>query len=453
MEADALGALEVPADAYWGIHTERARRNFQVSGRPVAPALIRALALVKQAACLTNRGLGCLDPARAQALLGACEAVAGGALADQFPLDALQGGAGTSTNMNVNEVLANLALERLGRPKGDYAGMHPLDHVNLHQSTNDAYPTALRVAALGRLGELGAAVAGLQGLLQRKEAEFGRVIKMGRTELVEAVPMTLGAEFSAFAEALARDRWRVAKCEERLRVVNLGGTAVGTGLGAPRAYIFQVTDALRGLTGLNLCRAENLVDATANQDALVEVAGILKAHACNLYKLAQDLRLLAAFGEVSLPALQAGSSIMPGKVNPVALECVIQSSLWAQAQEGLVARAVQGSSLQICEFMPLAADALLGMLDCLTQADRMLAGHLEGLTADAPACARRVWQAPTVVTALLPTLGYAAAGALAQGYQAGGGGDLRSFLEGRLGKEALEQALSPAALTALGRPS
>jgi aspartate ammonia-lyase len=351
--------------------------------------------------------------------------------------------------MNVNEVLANRGLECMGKTRGEYGFLHPLGHVNLNQSTNDTYPTALRVAALRGVAGLEASVARLQGALQGLEAAFAGIVKLGRTELVDAVPMTLGAEFGAFAEAVARDRWRVFKCQERLRVVNLGGTAVGTGLAAPRDYIFLATERLREGTGLNVCRAENLVDATANQDSLVEVAGILKAHATTLAKIANDLRLLAAFGEIRLPALQAGSSIMPHKVNPVVPEAVLQVSIWAQAQEAALSQCVQRSSLQICEFMPLVADALLGMIAGLKSADELLAAHLEGVSASAEACGERLWRAPTLVTALVGKIGYAEAGKLAASWEAGGG-DLRAHLEGALGKETVEKAMSPTALTALG---
>jgi len=453
IERDALGEVPVPAEAYWGIHTERARGTFSLSGHRVDPALIRAMGLVKLAACMTNAELGFIDAPRAEAMERACREVAEGALSDQFPLDALQGGAGTSTNMNVNEVLANRALELLGREKGDYGYVHPIEHVNLHQSTNDVYPTALRLAAARGLSDLGEAVEALQGALQHREAEFAVCVKLGRTEMMGAVPMTLGAEFGAFAEAFARDRWRVHKCVERIRVVNLGGTAVGTGLGASREYIFRVTERLRELSGLSLCRAENLVDATANQDSLVEVSGILKAHACNLAKVAQDLRLLAAFGEGALPSLQVGSSIMPGKVNPVALEAVLQGSLWAQAQEGAMAQAVQRGSLQICEFMPLVAECLLGMLSVLSRSDRLLQTQVEGLRAQEKVGRSNMEQAPTLVTALLPLLGYQAAGELARGLAESGRKDVRVFLEERLGVERVGRCLTPEALTTLGSAS
>lgn len=453
IEHDALGSLPVPVSAYWGIHTERARANFRLSGRLVAMELVHALATVKRAAAVTNAALGYLDQAQAEAIGRACLDVEEGRLDGEFPLDALQGGAGTSTNMNVNEVVANRALEILGRPKGDYAVVHPLDHVNLHQSTNDVYPTALRLAALRGLQALAADIEALQGTFQAKEADFASVVKLGRTEWMGAVPMTLGAEFGAFAEAFARDRWRVFKCQERIRVVNLGGTGVGTGLGAPREYIFGVTETLRGMTLLPLCRAENLVDATANQDALVEVAGILKAHACNLVKVAGDLRHLASLGEVVLPPLQAGSSFMPGKVNPVALEAVIQSALWAEAQEGLIAQAVQRGTLQICEFMPLVADSLLGMLRALGAATRTLTAQARTLEAGRESCLRALEAAPTLVTALLPVLGYEKAGELSREFAGSGRSDVRAFLVERLGRETMDRCLSPETLTRLGGAS
>ncbi len=256
-------------------------------------------------------------PEKAEAIINACDEIAKGRFSDQFPVDALQGGAGTSTNMNLNEVIANRAIEILGGNKGDYSLIHPLEDVNLHQSTNDVYPTAIKVAGIYRLRDLAKAIAELQGAFQEKEKEFAGIIKIGRTELQEAVPITLGAEFSAFAEAISRDRWRTFKCEERLRVVNLGGTAVGTGLAAPQDYIFLVIEKLREVTGLGLSRGENLPAETANADSFVEVSGILKAHAVNLLKIANDLRLMNLLGEIKLPQLQAGSSIMPGKVNPV----------------------------------------------------------------------------------------------------------------------------------------
>jgi aspartate ammonia-lyase len=287
VEHDLLGERPVPADALYGIYTVRALENFALSGRPVHPALIHAYGAVKLAAALTNRALPALPPselpdgpsadARCAALERACRELQEGALDAHIVVDALQGGAGTSLNMNVNEVLANRALQLLGRPFGDYAVISPLDDVNRHQSTNDTYPTALRVAAINLLRELEREVVALQEAFQQQERQLAHVVKVGRTQLQDAVLTTLGREMSAYAEAFSRDRWRIYKCEERLRVVNLGGTAIGTGVGAPRDYIFRAVEHLRAVTGLGLARAENLVEATQNADVFVEVSGILKA--------------------------------------------------------------------------------------------------------------------------------------------------------------------------------
>ena len=285
--------------------------------------------------------------------------------ADQFPVDALQGGAGTSTNMNVNEVIANRAIEILGGARGEYSRVHPIEDVNLNQSTNDTYPTALKVSAITGLRRLSEAIAGLQGAFQEKERQFAAIVTIGRTELQEAVPITLGAEFSGFAEAVSRDRWRTFKCEERLRVVNIGGTAVGTGISAPRSYIFLVIERLRDVTGLGLARGENLLDQTANADCFVEVSGILKAHAASLVKICNDLRLLSLLGEMRVPGAQAGSSIMPGKVNPVLLEAGIQAGMKVMANDALIADACSRGSLQINEFLPLVSFALHESLDLL----------------------------------------------------------------------------------------
>jgi len=447
-ETDLLGALDVPADARWGIHTARALANFGAGGPRVPGALVRAFALVKKAACLANAELGYLDSDRAAAMRSACDEVAAGGLADQFPLPALQGGAGTSTNMNVNEVLANRALERLGRPPGDYAFLHPLEHVNLHQSTNDVYPTALKVAAILGFRDASGALAGLQGALQEKERVFAGVLKTGRTEWQDAVPVTLGAEFGAWAEAVARDRWRTFKCEERLRVVNLGGGAVGTGLAVPRRYAFRVVERLREVTGLGLARAENPLEQTANADAFVETSGMLKAAACTLMTIACDLRLLHLLGEVRLPAVQAGSSIMPGKVNPVVLEATIAAALRVKHNDALTAEAVSLGTLELSEFLPSVAQALLESLDLVRDAAGRLAAHVAGIGADAEACRRSVERSEALVTAFVPALGYGRCEALIGEFRAAGGGDLRAFLEARLGADAVRRALEPARLLA-----
>lgn len=450
IEKDFLGEMDLPQDCYWGIHTQRAVNNFHLSSLKVHSSLIRALAKVKKACCLANAELGFLPSGKANAILKACEDIISGLLADQFPLDALQGGAGTSTNMNINEVIANRAIEILGGIKGDYSMVHPLEDINLHQSTNDVYPTAVKVASIYLLRNLSRAVAGVQGAFQEKEKEFASIVKLGRTELQEAVPITLGAEFSAFAEAFGRDRWRTFKCEERLRVVNLGGTAVGTGLTAPRKYIFLVIEKLREITGLGLARGENVMGETANADTFVEVSGIVKAHAANLIKVANDLRLMNFLGEIRLPQLQAGSSIMPGKVNPVWAEAAMQIGMKVIANDAVITDCASRGTLQINEFLPLLAHALLESLDLLININKQLAGHIRAIEADAVKCAEYFDHSPMILTALLPVIGYEKATELMKEFASGPDKNMRFFLEQKVGKETVDKHLSPFSLTALG---
>jgi len=380
--------------------------------------LVHAYGAVKLACLYANRDVGTIDRARFGHLQTACTELWEGRLDDHIVVDALQGGAGTSTNMNVNEVLARRAVT-LAAAAGEELTVDPLAHVNLHQSTNDTYPTALRVAALDGLHILEERLVRLLAVLQEAEHRFADVVKMGRTQLQDAVLTTLGRSFGAWAEAIGRDRWRVSKCAERLRVVNLGGTAIGTGLGAPRRYIFAVTDHLRRLTGYPLSRAENLVDATQNHDALVEVSGILKATATTLVKIGGDLRLLASgpdagLGELRLPALQAGSSIMPGKVNPVAPEAVIQAGLQVMGNDQVLSQAGAMGNLELNAFMPLIADRLLDSLDLLAAAAGILAERcLEGIDADRARIRAGVATATATITALAAELGYHQAETLA----------------------------------------
>ena len=422
IEHDCLGELPISAEALHGIHTQRALENFLLAGRSVHPELARAYGEVKSACARTNRALGAWadDAAKADAIDRACYELAHGDLGGLVIVDALQGGAGTSTNMNVNEVLANRALEILGLPPGSYDRVSPLDDLNLHQSTNETYPTALRLAGIRLLQTLEKKVVALQEAFQAAEKKFAHVVKVGRTQLQDAVLTTLGREMSAYAEAINRDRWRIYKCEERLRVVNLGGTAIGTGLAAPRQYIFQVVDHLREITGIGFARAENLVDATQNADVFVEVSGILKAHAVSLLKICGDLRLLssgpeAGLGELRLPARQAGSSIMPGKVNPVIPEAVSQAAMRVIGHDAAITMACASGSLELNPFLPLVADCLLESLDLLARADDILRCHcIAGIEADETRCGRHVENSTAAATALLPVLGYERVGEAAK---------------------------------------
>jgi len=411
-EKDALGSLEIPENALCGIHAYRAAGNFDIAGHVVHLQLIHAYGLVKQACASVNLRLGFLSPGKGEAILRACVDMAEGALDEHIIVDSLSGGAGTSLNMNVNEVIANRALQILEKKPGDYAAISPLEDVNLHQSTNDTFPTALKVAAILSIRDLEKEIVALQESFQAKEKQFAHIVKIGRTQMQDAVLTTLGREFSAYAEAVNRDRWRIYKCEERLRVVNLGGTAIGTGIAAPRKYIFGVVDALRDLTGIGLPRAENLVDATQNADVFVEVAGILKSLASTLWKISGDLRLLssgpdAGLGEIKLPALQTGSSIMPGKVNPVIPEAVTQAAMLVMSNDQAIAMAAANGSLELNPFLPLIAHSLLENCSILTRACRMLRSKcIDGIEANEERCRSFVESSSATATALVPRLGY-----------------------------------------------
>ena len=413
-EIDLLGSKQIPFDALWGIHTARAIENFPLSGRTVHVELIKAYGEVKLACAQTNLQLGYLkeNENKGREIEKACSEMSLGLLNDHIVVDALQGGAGTSTNMNVNEVIANRALQLFGEQPGNYELVSPLDHINLHQSTNDTYPTALKIAAIRLLRLLEQNVLKLQEAFQQKEKEFAHIVKIGRTQLQDAVLTTLGREMSAYAEAFNRDRWRIYKCEERLRVVNLGGTAIGTGLGAPRKFIFRVVERLRENTGIGLARAENLIDGTQNTDVFVEVSGILKACASSLLKVANDLRLLssgpdAGLGEIMLPAKQAGSSIMPGKVNPVIPEAVVQVAIHVMANDLVITQASSSGNLELNQFMPLIADAILESLTLLNNASAIFTEHcVTGISANETVCKRNVENSTALVTALIPKTGY-----------------------------------------------
>jgi aspartate ammonia-lyase len=460
-ENDALGALILPASARYGIHAARALENFHLSGLLVHRALVRAYGDVKLACALTNRSLGVWadDSVKAEAIERACREMSEGLLDDEIVVDALQGGAGTSTNMNVNEVIANRALELAGKAHGDYEFISPLDDINLHQSTNDTYPTALKLAAIRLLHELEQRVVALQESFQRAEKRFAHIVKVGRTQYQDAVLTTLGREMGAYAEAINRDRWRIYKCEERLRVVNLGGTAIGTGIAAPREFIFGAIEQLRALTGIGLARAENLVEATQNTDVFVEVSGILKAHAVSLLKLCTDLRLLssgpdAGLGELRLPARQAGSSIMPGKVNPVIPEAASQAAMLVIGNDATMTTACAMGSLELNAFLPLIAHCLLSNLDLLARADQMLSRKcIDGIEADEARCRLHVENSTAAATALVPALGYARAGEAAQRARKEGKPLRAVILENNwMSAEEFDACISPEAVCRLGSP-
>lgn len=428
MERDALGEVAVPADAYWGAHTGRALQNFPISGTPIGryPQLVGALAVVKQAAARANRRLGRLDPERAGAIDAACERVRRGELHDEFCVDVVQGGAGTSTNMNANEVIANAALEQLGHERGRYEVIHPIDHVNGSQSTNDVYPTAIRLAVLESLEALVPELELLAAAFRERGERFGDLVKVGRTQLQDAVPMRLGDEFRAFATAIDEDVRRLGEAVPLLLECSLGATAIGTGVTAPLGYREAVLEELRALTGRQVTPAADLFEATWDAGGLLHVSSLLRRIAVKLSKVSSDLRLLssgpqAGFGDIRLPARQAGSSIMPGKVNPVIPEVVNQIAFAVMGADLTVAVAAEGGQLQLNAFEPIIAHSLLQSASWLTNGVRVLREHcVEGIEADGALLARRTAVSVGRVTDLVPVIGYEAASAAAKQALAGG---------------------------------
>ncbi len=413
-ERDLIGTKEIPDDALYGIHTLRAFNNFTVSGRTLNCDFIKALATVKIASAKTNMEIETDrdNIEKWQAIVDALEQIEAGHHDGEFIIDALSGGAGTSANMNINEVAANLALVKLGRKKGDYNVISPLNFLNLHQSTNDVFPTALKLAAIFKLKILEQNVVSLQEAFQRKEKEFAHVVKVARTELQDAVLTTVGRQMSAYSDVLSRDRWRIYKCEERLRVINLGGTAIGSGIGAPREYIFKVSDMLRNLTGIGFARSENMIDNTQNADVFVEVSGILKALAVTIAKISGDLRILssgpdAGIGEIILEPRQAGSSLMPGKINPVIPEAAAQGAMEVMGNDAVIAMAAASGNLELNQFMPLIGDKLLSSLDILINIVKILDTNcIQSLGVDIDVCKKHVDSKTAIATALVSRLGY-----------------------------------------------
>jgi aspartate ammonia-lyase len=456
IEHDLIGDRAVPASAYYGVHTLRALENFPITGTAIAiyPDLVAALACVKQAAAIANSELGLLDEKRAVAIRLACEEVREGKLLEEFVVDVIQGGAGTSTNMNANEVIANRALEILGHPKGEYDKLHPLDHVNLSQSTNDVYPTAVKLALQFGIRRLLGEMSSLRKAFEQKAAEFSEVLKIGRTQLQDAVPMTLGQEFSTYAVMLQEDESRLAEAASLAREINLGATAIGTGINAHPEYAARVTRRLSELAGVELVVSPNLIEATQDAGAFVQLSGVLKRIAVKLSKTCNDLRLLssgprAGLGEIILPAVQAGSSIMPGKVNPVIPEVVNQVAFEVIGNDMTVTMAAEAGQLQLNAFEPIIAHSLFKSLQHLAAACRTLGERcVAGITADRERARALVDASTALVTALNPYIGYARASEIAREALATGRRVYDLVLEKKLmSKEDLDAVLKPEVLT------
>jgi aspartate ammonia-lyase len=457
LEHDLLGEAAIPAAAYWGIHTLRAMENYPITGKPIGSYhdLVRALALVKQAATLANQELQQLDNTRADAIVAACQEIAGGKLHEQFTVDVIQGGAGTSTNMNANEVIANRALELLGHQKGDYEQLHPINHVNMSQSTNDVYPTALRVAACLAIRELLTAMAGLRQAFEAKAEEFKDILKIGRTQLQDAVPMTLGQEFSTYAVMLQEDEARLTEAIALIREINLGATAIGTGINTDIRYAKLAIRHLSALSGLPLEAAPNLIEATQDCGAFVQLSGVLKRVACKLSKTCNDLRLLssgpqAGFGEINLPPRAAGSSIMPGKVNPVIPEVVNQIAFEVIGNDMTITMAAEAGQLQLNAFEPIIAHSLFKSIEHLAAGCRTLTAHcVRGITANRELLAERVRTSAGLATALNPHIGYENATKVALEALRQGRGVAELVLEmGLMEADELASILQPEVLTA-----
>jgi len=461
-ERDLLGEKSVPGEAYYGIQTARALENFHLSGVPLElyPNLIKGLAMVKLAAARANADCGQFGPEILAGIEGACLELIAGKLHDQFRLDVLQGGAGTSTNMNANEVIANRALELMGRAKGDYAFCSPHDHVNCSQSTNDAYPSALHVGmALGNL-ELVAEMRELIAAFAAKGDEFAGILKMGRTQLQDAVPMTLGQEFTAFAATLAGEVRTLEAIQGVLCEVNMGATAIGTGINAPAGYAERCTAHLAAITGLPIYLAEDLIEATQDTQAFVVYSSAMKSLAIKLSKVCNDLRLLSSgprtgLREIHLPPKQPGSTIMPGKVNPVIPEVVNQVCYRVIGSDLTVAMAAAGGQLQLNVFEPVIAACIFEAQTLFINAARTLRVHcVDGITANPEVCRHYVEASIGTVTALNPVIGYERATELAAEAMASGRGILELVRErGLLTEEQIARVFDPAVLTGQGRES
>ncbi len=455
-EHDLLGERDLPAEAYYGVQTLRAVENFPISGVHLSEFqhLIDALAHIKKACAFANRELGILSEEKCAAIAGACDDILQGRLHDQFVVDMIQGGAGTSTNMNANEVIANRGLELLGFKKGEYHHLHPNDHVNLSQSTNDIYPTAIKLAVNLTLKDTLAAMEELRAAFEAKEREFAEVIKMGRTQLQDAVPMTLGQEFGAWAVMVGEDMERLREASDLLKEVNLGATAIGTGLNSPPGYAELATAMLREVSGIPFVKSPNLVEATQDSGSFVQMSGVMKRVAVKLSKICNDLRLLSSgprcgLHEIDLPPMQPGSSIMPGKVNPVIPEVVNQVAFQIIGHDMTITMAAEAGQLELNVMEPVIAYNLLsGLLmlrnACVTLASRCVAG----IRANADVCRRYVENSIGLVTALNPILGYERSVSIAMEALHSGRSVYDLVLEkGWLSKEALDDLLKPENMT------
>ncbi|QTX06116.1 aspartate ammonia-lyase [Agromyces archimandritae] len=458
IERDSLGVVDVPADAYWGVHTMRALENFPISKRPISvyPEFVRALASVKLAAARANLEVGALTPQKAEWIEAACQRIIDGEFHEEFVVGVIQGGAGTSTNMNANEVITNVALEIAGYEKGRYDVIHPIDDVNRSQSTNDTYPTALKIALIFSLRTLLDELNELRAAFGRKGAEFRNILKVGRTQLQDAVPMTLGQEFHGFATTLGEDHARLTESIWLLSEINLGATAIGTGITADPGYGAAAVRHLNDITGLNLESAPDLIESTSDAGAFMSFSAALKRSAIKLSKICNDLRLLssgpqAGIGEINLPPRQAGSSIMPGKVNPVIPEAVSQVAYAIAGTDVTVTMAAEAGQLQLNAFEPVIAHSLLQSITWMRQSFWTLRVNcVDGITANVDRLGEMVGSSVGVITALIPFIGYTEAARLAKEALRTGRPVADLVVEaGLMTREAVLRQLSPTRLSGM----
>lgn len=419
-EWDSIGSRMIPSDAYYGVQSLRGAENFHITGRRMHPKFIEAIVELKKAAAITNRDVGVYEARIANAIISACDEILDGKLLDNFIIDAIQGGAGTSANMNANEVIANRAIELLGGEKGDYKLVHPNDHVNCGQSTNDVIPSAGRIAAIRLLKEATASLSELRDAFLRKAGEFKNVIKMGRTEMQDAVPVSFGQVFGAYASALTRDVRRFYVAASEMSVINMGGTAIGTGINAHPDYIKGVTANIKAVTGLDIVQAHDLIDATQNLDSFVFVSGIVKSAAVTLSKIAGDIRIMSSgprtgFEEINIPPKQNGSSIMPGKINPVMPEVMSQVAFAIIGNDTSITLAAEAGQLELNAFEPVMFQRLFESLDMLRNGIEAFRSEcIEGITVNVDRCHEEVENSIGIITALCPHIGYSKSAGIAK---------------------------------------
>ena len=457
VEKDSIGTKDVPENVYYGVQSLRAAENFHITGLNMHPEIINSLAYIKKAAAITNCEAGLLDKRRTQAIVQACDEILDGKFREDFIVDPIQGGAGTSLNMNANEVIANRAIEILGGKKGDYSVVNPNDHVNCGQSTNDVIPTAGKMTSLRLLKKLKKQLLRLHSALEQKADEFDGVIKMGRTQLQDAVPIRLGQEFKAYSVAILRDLNRMDKAMDEMRTLNMGGTAVGTGLNADESYLRRIVPNLSEISGMDLVQAYDLIDATQNLDSFVAVSGAVKACAVTLSKIANDLRLMssgprAGFGEINLPAKQNGSSIMPGKVNPVIPEVVNQVAFNAIGNDMTITMAAEAGQLELNAFEPIIFYCLFQSIDTIAYAVNTFVDNcVIGITANETRCRYFVENSVGIITAICPYVGYQKAAEIAKEAIKTGESVRKLIIEtGLLTKEQMDEIMDPVQMTEPG---